>query len=98
VSSPNEGPADNILYALTAIAGNEAWSAGMWSDGINGRTLTLHYNDPCGTPTPTATATPTATPSPTASPTPTATATPTASPAPRPTPSPRPRPTPRPRP
>jgi hypothetical protein len=60
VLSPNQGTADNILYALTAISTGDAWSVGTYSDGINGRTLTLHYNDPCATPTPTPT--PTATP------------------------------------
>ena len=64
-ASPNEGTADNILYAVTAISTGETWSAGTFSDGINGRTLSLDYNDPCVTPTPT--------PSPTGTPTPTAT-------------------------
>jgi N-acetylneuraminic acid mutarotase len=71
-SSPNEGTADNILYAVTAVSTREVWSVGTFSDGINGRTLTLHYNDPCVTPTPTPTPTaiPTATPTPTATPCP----------------------------
>jgi len=110
VASPNQGTADNILYAVTAIATGEAWSVGIFSDGINGRTLTLHYNDPCATPTPTPTSTPTPTPTPTAtatstpSPTTTPTSTPTPTVTPTPTatvtatPTPRSTPTPRPRP
>jgi len=96
VLSPNQGAADNILYAATR--GQLAdWAVGTYSDGINGRTLTLEYSDPCVTPTPTAgeftptptpSATPTATPTPTATaPTPSVTATP-GSPTPTPTPTP----------
>jgi hypothetical protein len=55
VPSPNEGTADNILYGIGYDPGY-GWSAGTFSDGINGRTLTLRYDDPC-TPTPTPTAT-----------------------------------------
>jgi hypothetical protein len=108
VASPNQGAADNILYGIAYGFGDE-WSVGSYSDGINGRTLTLQYNDPCITPTPTPepppptpTATPTATATTTATPTATVTATPTstatASPTARPTPTVRPRPSPAPRP
>jgi hypothetical protein len=70
VPSPNEGTADNILYATTYMRGSN-WSVGTYSDGINGRTLTLQYSDPCVTPTPTPSSppnTPTATPTPSGTP------------------------------
>lgn len=82
VPSPNQGSADNILYAATR-AQLADWAVGTYSDGINGRTLTLEYSDPCVTPTPTP---PECSPYPCNTPTP------------YPTPTPRPRPTPHPRP
>jgi hypothetical protein len=69
-TSPNQGTADNILYAVAALSTSDAWSVGTFSDGINGQTLALHYNDPCATPTPSPTASPTATSTPTATPCP----------------------------
>jgi len=56
VPSPNQGTADNILYGITYYF-NFGWSVGTFSDGINGRTLTVRYNDPCPTPTATPTET-----------------------------------------
>jgi hypothetical protein len=88
VPSPNQSTADNVLYAATRTLFAD-WTVGTYSDGINGRTLTLRYDDPCITPTPTACSC-----SPTPSHTPTATATATQ----RPRPTPKPRPTPRSRP
>jgi hypothetical protein len=81
VPSPNQGGADNILYAATR-AQLADWAVGTYSDGINGRTLTLHYSDPCVTPTPTPHE---CSPSPcfTPTPTPPATATPRVTPTPR---------------
>lgn len=90
VPSPNQGSADNILYA-GARAQLADWAVGTYSDGINGRTLALHYSDPCVTPTPTPHE---CSPSPcfTPTPMPSATATPrvTATPRLRPTPAARP--------
>jgi hypothetical protein len=96
VPSPNEGTADNILYAATR-AQLADWAVGTYSDGINGRTLILEYNDPCApTPTPTPSE---CSPSPCFTPTPTGTPppTPTSTPTPRAIPTPRLRPTPPPR-
>jgi hypothetical protein len=96
VPSPNQGSADNILYAATRTQFAD-WAVGTYSDGINSRTLTLRYDDPCVTPTPTAgecSPSPCFTPTPTR--TPTASRTPTSTP--RVTPTPRTEPTPRPRP
>jgi hypothetical protein len=56
VPSPNQGSADNILYAATRTQFAD-WAVGTYSDGINGRTLVLLYDDPCVTPTPTPTET-----------------------------------------
>ena len=84
VPSPNQGTADNILYAATRGQLTD-WAVGTYSDGINGRTLTMQYSDPCVTPTPTPGE---------CSPIPCLTPTPT--PAPRVTPRPRPSPHPRP--
>jgi hypothetical protein len=75
IASPNEGTADNILYGISYGFGDE-WSVGTYSDGINGRTLTVQYNNPCVTPTATPSLTP-GTPTATPTPTPTPTATPT---------------------
>jgi hypothetical protein len=101
VPSPNGG-LFNGLSAVAAISTGDAWSVGGFTARVYGLTLTLHYNDPCVTPTPTPTPTFTPTPTATATATPTSTATPTATPTPasttRPSPTPRPRPTPAPRP
>jgi hypothetical protein len=95
VPSPSGGEF-NGLSAVAAISTGDAWSVGAFVARVYGLTLTLHYNDPCVTPTPTPTPTATATATPTSTATPTAT--PTPAPTTRPSPTTRPRPTPAPRP
>ncbi|MDQ3706455.1 MAG: S-layer homology domain-containing protein [Chloroflexota bacterium] len=65
----------DALYGVDAIAPGEAWAVGHYTRGTTGNTLTMHYSDPCVTPTSTSTATRTATATATRTSTSTATAT-----------------------
>ncbi|MDQ5824581.1 MAG: S-layer homology domain-containing protein [Chloroflexota bacterium] len=67
----------DALFGVDAVAG-DAWAVGHYASGSGGRTLTMHYSDPCVTPTSTATATRTATATATATATRTSTRTATA--------------------
>lgn len=68
----------NYLWGVDNAGPNLVWAVGLASGtaDLSGMGLTIHYNDPCATPTPSSTPTSTPTNSPTVTSTPTLTATP----------------------
>jgi hypothetical protein len=75
VPSPSSSSDLNLLWGVAAVEA-EVWAVGAYNiPSYDGKTLTLHYADPCATPTPTATGTPPS-PTPTRTPPPPPTACP----------------------
>jgi hypothetical protein len=65
VTSPSRSITVNWLTGVAALSSTEVWAVGHdWNGTGSQATLTLHYSDPCSTPTP-VTSTPTGTPTPT---------------------------------